>query len=113
MTYSVKDSSGKETSKIRFIDVANESPVITLESNAITLNVGDVFNALAGVTAYDNEDGDITDKITVINNVDTSIAGIYTVEYNVTDSNGKNAETAYLTVTILDNEDGGSVENNK
>lgn len=113
LTYSVKDSSGKETSKIRFIDVVNEAPVITIESNAITLNVGDVFNALAGVTAYDNEDGDITDKITVINNVDTSIAGIYTVEYNVTDSNGKNAETAYLTVTILDNEDGGSVENNK
>ena len=41
---------------------------------------------MAGVTALDKEDGDLTDKIEVINNtVDTSKAGTYTVTYKVKD----------------------------
>ena len=57
---------------------------------------------MAGVTALDKEDGDLTDKIEVINNtVDTSKAGTYTVTYKVTDSNGASV-TKTITITVKD-----------
>jgi hypothetical protein len=40
----------------------------------------------AGATALDNIDGDITNKITTNNPVDTAIPGNYTVIYNVSDA---------------------------
>lgn len=78
----------------------NHTPVITAEDK--TLTVGDSFDVMAGVTALDKEDGDLTDKIEVINNtVDTSKAGTYTVTYKVTDSNGASV-TKTITITVKD-----------
>lgn len=74
--------------------------MITAEDK--TLTVGDSFDVMAGVTALDKEDGDLTDKIEVINNtVDTSKAGTYTVTYKVTDSNGASV-TKTITITVKD-----------
>ncbi len=65
----------------------NEIPVILAEDK--TLTVGDTFDPLKDVTASDKEDGNLTDKIEVLNsNVNTSKAGVYEVTYKVTDSQG-------------------------
>ena len=65
----------------------NEAPVIFAEG--ITIKVGSEFNPLANVKAEDKEDGDITERVKVIENtVNTNKAGIYSVTYEVTDSNG-------------------------
>lgn len=79
-------------------EVINSAPVIT--ANDKTLTVGDTFDAKADVTAKDAEDGDLTQKIEVINNtVDTSKAGSYEVTYKVTDSQGASV-TKTITVTV-------------
>ncbi|EUJ44756.1 immunoglobulin-like domain-containing protein [Listeria riparia] len=63
------------------------SPVITASN--LSLQEGTSFNPKAGVTASDDTDGDITNKIVVTsNNVDTSKAGTYNVTYSVTDAAG-------------------------
>lgn len=49
---------------------------------------GDDYNLLNGVSAFDKEDGDLTDKIKVNGYVDTNKEGKYKVEYKVQDSNG-------------------------
>lgn len=46
------------------------------------------FDPKAGVTASDEEDGDLTDKILVEGSVNTEKAGEYTLTYSVTDSEG-------------------------
>ena len=46
-------------------------PKLTVPTVA-TIYVGDKFDPMAGVKAIDNEDGDITDKVTVDGSVDTS-----------------------------------------
>lgn len=80
----------------------NHIPIITAKD--ITLTVGDTFDTMAGVTASDKEDGDITDKIEVFKNtVDTSKAGIYTVTYKVTDKDGASV-TKTITVKVKDKE---------
>ena len=46
---------------------------------------------MSGVSAWDEVDGDLTDKITVEGSVDTSKEGEYTLVYSVTNSRGKPA----------------------
>ncbi|MGL4796513.1 MAG: immunoglobulin-like domain-containing protein, partial [Paraclostridium sp.] len=65
----------------------NNAPVLKgLEDK--TISIGEVFDKMAGVSASDREDGDLTNKIVVIGDVDTSKAGKYTLTYKVTDSKG-------------------------
>ena len=77
----------------------NEAPVIHASDK--TINTGDVFNPLEGVTATDKEDGTINLTIdnVIKNDVDTNKAGVYSVTYKVTDSNGADTtKTIWVTV---------------
>ncbi|MEH7308112.1 immunoglobulin-like domain-containing protein, partial [Neobacillus drentensis] len=60
LNYTVKDSSGNETVITRKITVIdNINPVIYGAADT-TINMTDTFDAMAGVSAEDNEDGDLT-----------------------------------------------------
>ena len=77
------------------------APTITLTGdNPLSLTVGDTFSE-PGVSASDDVDGDITSLIATTSDVDTSVAGTYTVNYSVTDANG-NTATATRTVTVAE-----------
>lgn len=81
----------------------NKTPVINA-SDAL-LNVGDEFNPLKGVTATDEEDGDLTSKIVVAENtVNTSKVGEYKVIYEVTDSEGLEASKE-IKVTVKEKDE--------
>ena len=76
----------------------SEKPVINAKD--LVLKVGDKFDALNGVTAYDKEDGDLTANINVVENtVDTKKVGDYKVTYKVTDSDN-NETTLTVKVTV-------------
>ena len=51
------------------------------------MNVGDTYNE-PGYNATDSIDSNITDKVQVTNNIDTSKIGTYQVVYTVTNSSG-------------------------
>ena len=76
----------------------NHIPTISAEDKVLT--VGDAFNPLDGVTAYDEEDGAITltEANIIANDVDTQKAGTYSVTYKVTDSQGA---FAVKTITVV------------
>ena len=94
----------------------NSSPVINGISDR-TIKVGETFDLLAGVTATDKEDGDLTSKISVSGTVDTSTPGSYKVNYSVTDSKNKTV-TKQITITVIgddenpDNEENDTDESN-
>lgn len=76
------------------------APVITLKGSAsIELTVDDDYND-AGATASDDVDGDITSKIITVNQVNSAVAGTYTVTYNVSDAAGNAAAQVTRTVTV-------------
>ena len=77
----------------------DSAPVIKglVASDSVTL--GSKFDPMSGVSAWDEVDGDLTDKITVEGSVDTSKEGEYTLVYSVTNSRGKTA-TFTRTVTV-------------
>ncbi|MBC2190464.1 immunoglobulin-like domain-containing protein [Listeria booriae] len=103
VTYSVTDSDGNTTTKTITVTVSsNNAPVITAADK--TVKKGASFDPMAGVTASDTEDGNVTDKVTVTaNDVDTSAVGTYHVTYSVTDSDG-NTTTKTITVTVTSND---------
>ncbi|MBA8759368.1 immunoglobulin-like domain-containing protein [Staphylococcus coagulans] len=65
------------------------------------IQVGEKYNPLEGVTAFDKEDGDLTDKIKVNGHIDTSKQGTYELQYQVADSNGA-IETSSRVIKVVD-----------
>ena len=79
--------------------VSNNQPAITAKD--ITIKVGDKVNLLAGVTATDKEDGNITSRITYTTNANFNVPGEYNVTYTVKDnSNFSVSKTVKLSVEI-------------
>ena len=104
VTYKVTDNQGATRRKTIIVtvnpkmEVLNEAPVIHATDKTIT--VGDTFDPMAGVTATDTEDGNLTTKIEVKkNDVDTTKAGKYEVTYKVTDNQGATC-TKTIAVTV-------------
>lgn len=80
--------------------VDTEKPVISLNGNAtINLTVGDTYNEL-GATATDNIDGNLTSSIVITGTVNTSTAGTYTRNYNVSDAAGNAANQVSRTIIV-------------
>ncbi len=75
------------------------APVITLTGGDETITVGDTYTD-AGATASDDEQGDISSNILTTSDVDTSVAGVYTVAYNVSDGALNAATEVTRTVTV-------------
>lgn len=105
-TVKVTDSQGASSMKTFKVTVLekkkpNTAPVITITNKQVNLVVGDTWNLdLHGVTATDNEDGEIKD-IKVNGTIDTSKAGTQFVEIEVVDSEGLVAKE---TLTVIVNE---------
>ena len=82
--------------------VEDQAPIINASDK--TIEVGDNFDALKDVTAYDNEDGNITNKIQVTENtVNNKTPGNYKVTYKVTDSKN-HTTTKTISVIVKENE---------
>ena len=104
VTYKVTDRKGATSRKTIIVTVnpkmepINAAPVINATDK--TIEVGDTFDPKADVTATDEEDGDLTDKIIVEkNDVNTDVAGKYELTYKVTDRKGA-SYTKSITVTV-------------
>lgn len=78
--------------------VKESVPVLKVIKNQ-TIKEGDTFDPKAGVSAQDELEGDLTDRIQIMGTVDINKAGEYTLTYSVTNSLGKTAtETATIQV---------------
>ncbi|NOY47095.1 MAG: DUF5011 domain-containing protein, partial [Chlorobi bacterium] len=103
VNYNVSDAAGNAATQVtRTVNVVADTsaPVITLiGSSSITLSLGSTYTE-QGATATDNIDGDITASIIITGSVNTSIAGTYLVNYNVSDAAGNAATQVTRTVTV-------------
>ena len=105
MVLSVAACGGKTEAPVATAE--NQKPAISGVQDA-SVEAGQVFDALAGVTASDAEDGDLTTMITVESTPTLDFkggkatpenAGSYELVYSVTDKAGATAE-AYATLTV-------------
>ncbi|MBP5307850.1 MAG: DUF5011 domain-containing protein [Clostridia bacterium] len=84
------------------------APVINGVKDSVTIQLGDSFNALEGVTATDDKDGDVTSSIEVSAMPDLTFTGgvatpdakgAYEITYSVKDKAG-NVTEEYCTLTV-------------
>ncbi|MFP4178118.1 MAG: immunoglobulin-like domain-containing protein, partial [Acholeplasmataceae bacterium] len=82
------------------LDVPDQDPVI---HGAVDKEIarGTAFVPLEGITAEDDEDGDLTEDIVYSGDVNPNVAGTYEANYTVTDSAG-NTTTVTITITVVD-----------
>ncbi len=98
VTVTAEDAEGnvaEKAMKITLLDTV--APVIVAED--ITIKVNDDIDLMDGISATDNVDGDVTDKVAVTGTVDTTKEGTYKVTYKVADAAGNEA-VAERTVTV-------------
>lgn len=100
ITYTVSDSSGNKASVQRTIEYNDGiAPTITLNGDSdITIKAGTRFED-PGCTAKDSHGNDISDSVSVSDNISTYRAGTYTITYSVTDKFG-NETSIDRTVTV-------------
>ncbi len=104
ITYNVVDSGGNAAEEITRTVYVNDitPPVITLlGDNLVSLSVGETYTD-EGAIALDDTDGNITDDIVIVNNVNINVTGTYNVTYNVIDSAGNIATEVTRTVIVWD-----------
>ena len=112
VTVVVEDNEGNKAERTFVVRVL-ETGIIN--AGDITIEVGNIFDALDGVTAEDMDGSDITSSIEVIsNNVDTNVAGEYEVVYKVVDMEG-NIITKSIKVKVVEKgtSDGGEDNTDK
>ncbi|MCP5089390.1 MAG: DUF5011 domain-containing protein, partial [Gammaproteobacteria bacterium] len=103
VTFSAMDSAGNTGSAQATVTVIDlTAPVINLRgASSMTLNIGQTYNE-PGATASDNIDGDLSVSITIGGSVDTGVAGLYTLTYNVSDAAGNAAIEVSRSVSVQD-----------
>jgi hypothetical protein len=105
VVYSATDAAGNAAVDVtRTVNVVDTTiPVISRIGNEAVDHEAATAYTDEGATAADAYDGNITDDIVTVNNVDTDSAlGDYTVTYNVVDANDNPAEQVTRTVTVVD-----------
>lgn len=91
VTYTVTDNAGNTATESRVVTVVNpdKTPPVIKGADDTTIQVGSDFDPMKGVTASDDTDGNITDKIKITpSTVDTSKVGETDLTYKVTDEAG-------------------------
>lgn len=84
----IKNKRNNDTSEKEISEMDSEAPVLTLKENKFIIYEGIDFNYSSFVvSAIDNVDGDITNKVK-FNTIDTSQIGTYEIEYSVEDNAG-------------------------
>lgn len=98
------DYESQRTENPQISETDTVSPVITLDGeNEISIYQGEEF-VEPGFSAYDGVDGNITEKVTVTDDIDNTVSGIYTVSYRVSDNAG-NMDEATRTVKVRNSPD--------
>lgn len=84
--------------KVKVID--GVKPEITLTGGDVTVILGNNYKE-PGYSAFDNNDGEITDKVQVTNNINVNKIGDYEIKYTVEDSS-QNKNTVVRKIKVID-----------
>ena len=107
LNYNVSDDAGNAattiTRSVQVTQAADSTPpvIVLLGNNTVTIAQNATYTD-SGVSLSDNIDNTatLTANLTIVNSVDTSIVGSYTVTFDTSDSAGNNATTVTRTVNV-------------
>lgn len=103
ITYNVNDGYANAIERIRVVNVITGYPpyITIIGNNPDMLLLGESYID-SGASAYDTEDGDISNNIIINSNVNSNVIGSYTVEYLVTDSDNNSSVATRVVGVVSD-----------
>lgn len=102
LKYQVTNSGNITTYVTRYVTVKAAAKSTITGATAARIQFGSTFDPLAGVTASDPYDGDVTSRIVVTGAIDSMKSGIQRVTYKVTNT-GNVTTTVTRQVTVVKN----------
>ena len=99
--YEIDNGGNKEYIYRKVIVIDKETPVIKLKGEEVVYLILNGSYYEDGYEVIDNIDTDLSSKVKIIGNVDTSKVGEYKLEYVVVDSDG-NVGSAYRTIIVME-----------
>ena len=103
LTYTVEDKDGNRREVVRKVTVTNQLPVIS-GLNAMAITEGEYIDLKSGITVHDFEDGNITNNLVCLTDLNTLTVGENIVQYSVSDADG-NIVTGERKVIVLEKEE--------
>ncbi|WP_416145255.1 immunoglobulin-like domain-containing protein [Planococcus koreensis] len=103
--YTVKVKAKDGTQKdyhVAITAVDKGQPVFSGVADSI-IKTGSTFDKMAGITALDEVDGDLTSVIEITGSLNTEMPGQYKLSYSVTDKTG-NTATIERSITVMDDQ---------
>jgi Domain of unknown function (DUF5011) len=103
VTYQVNDNEGNTSKKFFTVYVVEEiKPMLLFDDNRTVIlhEINSPYN-YKEYKAVDFKDGEISELVNVIGEVDVTLKGIYPITYQITDSDGNNSTYSYK-VFVLD-----------
>lgn len=102
----VEDTYGNQSAvlRVKVVVESNKVPPVIEGVDDVVLNLNESFNLYEGVTAYDDQDGDLTKQIIIEGRFDNAIVGEYEITYRVKDSAG-NETKCVRKVKVVGEED--------
>lgn len=75
--------------------------MVAYDAQHVTINQGEVFDLLQGITGLDNLEGNITERIEIdLGGFDSEVPGTYTIRYTLQDQSGNEATPVTRTITV-------------
>lgn len=105
-TVSEEDLSSEESMYEESTAADTSAPIISIDPahESVVIKSGESYDLMAGVSGYDETDGDITNRIQINEGgLDPAKVGEYTVIYTLTDNAGNAADVKTKTVTVIKN----------
>ncbi len=88
-TFTVTAQDGNGNAISGQISVTVDTAPVFGEMPQYYISVGNTFDQMEGITAYDDVDGDVTPLVCIVDsNLDADSPGVYYINYNATDSYG-------------------------
>lgn len=84
----VKSKKKQNKEKVVAVSTSKDTTAPTITAPEETVEQNQQVNIFEGVTAIDNRNGDITEKITSTETLDTSVIGTQTIHFSATDASG-------------------------
>lgn len=81
-----KNNIGNSSYAMNYLLIRDMAPPVISGADDVTVGYGATFDPMAGVTATDNVDNDVTNQIAYSGFFNTSLPNIYTITYRVLDS---------------------------
>lgn len=103
LTYTVEDKDGNRREVVRKVTVTNQLPKIS-GLNAMAITEGEYIDLKSGITVHDFEDGNITNNLVCLTDLNTLTVGENIVQYSVSDADG-NIVTGERKVIVLEKEE--------